>query len=411
MAGDEKYRSYFIEVDSEEDLSKVIRPRTTPLLTKFKTVDGEKYFWTTFSEDQIDLNYANPEVLYEATDILLSYLERGGKWIRLDAIGFLWKEIGTTCMHHENTHKIIKLLRSIMDEVYPAGRIITETNVPHKDNISYFGNGLDESHMVYQFPLPMLVLYSFFKQNADILSSWTSGLELPSDKVCFFNFLASHDGIGVNPIRCIVPEEEIDELIEHLQEKSGALVSYKVNQDGSKSAYEVNVSYFSAIEENYDFEMAKRRYLNAYSVLLGMQGVPAIYIHSYLGSTNFLEGVKQTGMNRTINREKFKYHELMEELEQPESHREQIRGAMEQLILVRKSSDAFDTHAKQEVIEGPKELFAYLRKGRTQTVLCLHNFSDRLVETEVAEGMDLFTGKKVSGTAAVPPYDFRWIAI
>ena len=411
LAGEETYQKYFIEMNPEENLSQVIRPRTTPLLTRFETAAGEKYFWTTFSEDQVDLNYANPRVLYEMADVFLFYLERGAKWIRLDAVGFLWKEIGTTCMHHEKTHEMVKLFRSIMDEVYPAGRIVTETNVPHQDNISYFGNGLDESHMVYQFPLAMLLLYSFYRENAEILSSWAAGLKLPSDKTSFFNFLASHDGIGINPIRSLVPETEIEALVRHLQEKSGALVSYKENPDGSQSAYEVNVSYFSAVGEDYGFDMAKRRFLNAHAVLLGMQGDCAIYIHSYLGSENYMEGVEKTGSNRTINRQKFEYHQLLEELEHPGSRREQIRREMERLIRIRKSCDAFDTHAKQEVLTGQKELFAFLRKGKTGTVLCLHNFSHREVETQTPEGRDLFTGEKVSGTTTVESFGFRWIII
>lgn len=411
LDGDEKYRDYFIETDPNENLSGVIRPRTTPLLTPFQTAEGVKYYWTTFSADQIDLNYANPEVLYEAVDILLSYLEKGGKWIRLDAIGFLWKEIGTTCMHHEKTHEIIKLLRSILEEVCPAGRIITETNVPHQYNISYFGNGTDESHMVYQFPLPLLVLYSFYKENAEILSSWASGLSLPSDKTGFFNFLASHDGIGVNPIRNIVPEEEINALIGHLQEKSGALVSYKENPDGSQSAYEINVSYFSAVKEGYDFPTAKRRFLNAHGVLLGMKGDPAIYIHSYLGSENDMEGVRTTGMNRSINRQKFNYYELLGQLEPPENRREQVREEIERLIRVRKSSDAFDTNAEQEILNMQEELFAYIRRGKTQTVLCLHNFSGRSVEAKVTRGVDMFTGEIVTECVILNPFGFRWIII
>ena len=411
LAGDKEYGKYFMETDPKEDLSMVIRPRTTPLLTKFDTADGEKYYWTTFSADQIDLNYHNPAVFSEAADIFLTYLERGGRWIRLDAIGFLWKEAGTSCMHHENTHKLVKLLRSIMEEVYPEGRIVTETNVPHADNVSYFGNGYDESHMVYQFPLPMLVLYSFYKEEASILSKWALGLSLPSERTSFFNFLASHDGIGVNPVRRIVPEEEIDGLIAHLQEKSGALVSYKENANGSQSAYEVNVSYFSALREDYDFETAKRRYLNAHGVLLGMQGDAAVYINSYLGVENDEEGVRRTGMNRSINRKKFHYDALAAELAEAGNRQAQIRKGLEKLIRLRKSCDAFDTHAEQKVLQEEKELFSYIRSGKTKKVLCLHNFSGKEIEKTGVKGMDLWTGKKVDGIVKILPYGFKWISL
>ncbi len=411
LAGDKAYENFFIEADPEEDFSMVTRPRTTPLLTGFSTADGKKYYWTTFSDDQIDLNYRNPAVFWEAADIFLTYLERGGTWIRLDAIGFLWKEAGTSCMHHENTHRMVKLLRGMMEEICPAGRIVTETNVPHADNVSYFGNGYDESHMVYQFPLPTLVLYSFYKKEASALSEWAAGLELPSDKTCFFNFLASHDGIGVNPVRSIVPEEEINGLIVHLKEKSGALVSYKENADGTESAYEVNVSYFSALQEDYDFETAKRRFLNAHGVLLGMQGDAAVYINSYLGVENDMEGVRKTGRNRSINREKFAYGELIEELGSGESKKAQIRKEMERLIRTRKGCDAFDTHAKQTILKERKELFSYIRIGRTQTVLCLHNFSDKTIERTCAGGRDLLTGEEIADCVKIAPFDFKWIVL
>lgn len=411
LAGDKAYENFFIEADPKADWSMVIRPRTTPLLTGFSAADGEKYYWTTFSEDQIDLNYHNPAVFWEAADIFLTYLERGGTWIRLDAIGFLWKEAGTSCMHHENTHRIVKLFRAMMEEVCPEGRIVTETNVPHEDNVSYFGNGYDESHMVYQFPLPMLVLYSFYKKEASVLSNWASGLSLPSDKTCFFNFLASHDGIGINPVRSIVPEEEIDRLVVHLQEKSDALVSYKENADGSRSAYEVNVSYFSALQEDYDFETAKCRYLNAHGVLLGMQGDAAVYINSYLGVENDREGVSRTGRNRSINRKKFAYGQLMKELEETQSRTAQIRKEMERLIRVRKSCDAFDTHARQTVLREQKELFGYIRSGKTKTVLCLHNFSDKTIERAGVSGRDLLSGEEIEESVKIAPFDFKWIAL
>lgn len=411
LSGEPAYEKFFMEMTGREELSKVIRPRTTPLLTRFHTAKGERYYWTTFSADQVDLNYHNPQVFWEAANVFLSYLERGGRWIRMDAAGFLWKEPGSTCMHLKNTHSLIKLFRGMMEEVYPGGRIVTETNVPHRENVSYFGNGTDESNMVYQFPLPMLVLYSFFRQNAAVLSQWAAGLSLPSGKTSFLNFLASHDGIGVNPVRSLLPEEEIDALIQHLEDKAGALVSYKENADGTESPYEINVTYYSALQEKYDFETAKRRYLNAHSVLLGMQGDAAVYVNSYLGMENDAEGVRRTGVKRSINREKFACAALLEELEREESRQAKIRRELEFLIRVRKGCDAFDAHAEQRVLRDQEELFAYMRIGRTRKVLCLHNFSGRRMEREDTAGVDLLTGEKVDGRLLIEPFGFRWIEV
>lgn len=208
LKGNEKYRNFFIVADPDEDYSSVTRPRALPLLTAFETADGEKYVWTTFSEDQIDLNYKEPAVLLEILDILLFYASKGARFLRFDAIGFAWKEKGTTCMHLPQTHELIKLMREVLEECAKGCTIITETNVPHKENISYFGDGTDEAGLVYQFPLPPLTLYSYIVGNAEKLTEWAASLEPTNPQTTYFNFLASHDGIGMRPVEDILSEEE-----------------------------------------------------------------------------------------------------------------------------------------------------------------------------------------------------------
>lgn len=263
------FEDFFIAVDPQTDLSAVTRPRALPLLTPFQMRDhSTRHLWTTFSDDQIDLNYRSPEVLLAMVDVLLCYLAKGAEYVRLDAVGFMWKEPGTSCIHLEKTHLIIKLLRSIIDNVAPGTVIITETNVPHKDNIAYFGAGDDEAHMVYQFSLPPLVLHAVQKQNVEALCAWAQNLTLPSSNTTWFNFLASHDGIGLNPLRGLLPESEILELVEALQQE-GALVNWKNNPDGTRSPYEINVTYMDALSrrESSDEERCAR-FILAHAILL-----------------------------------------------------------------------------------------------------------------------------------------------
>ncbi|WP_276717060.1 alpha-amylase family glycosyl hydrolase [Caloranaerobacter azorensis] len=195
LKGEEEYENFFIETEPCPELSKVTRPRALPLLTKFETSKGEKYIWTTFSEDQIDLNFKNEKVLLKIIELILFYVSKGAKTIRLDAIGYLWKEVGTSCIHLKQTHKVIQLFRDILDIVAPETILITETNVPHKDNISYFGDGYNEAQMVYQFPLPPLVLNAYQTGNASYLLKWADSLEQISSRTTFFNFHAP----GLNP--------------------------------------------------------------------------------------------------------------------------------------------------------------------------------------------------------------------
>ena len=380
-----EYDNFFIAIDKNTDLSLVTRPRTLPLLSEFDTACGKKYIWTTFSDDQIDLNFENPEVLIKMLDVLLFYLEKGADWIRLDAVGFMWKEAGTTCIHHEKTHEIIKLFRDAAEQTAPGTVIITETNVPHKDNISYFGNGRDEAQMVYQFPLPPLVIYTFMHGDSSAISRWASNLKVPGDEVTYFNFLASHDGIGINPVRGIIEEEEILEMVRNL-EKEGALVSYKKNTDGTLSPYEINSSYINAVSRKNDTdEMKTGKFLNAQAVLLAFKGVPAIYVHSILGSENYYEGVKITGMNRTINREKLEYGKITSELENKNGIRSRIYKRLKELIKARKAEKAFNPDAEQIIQNFSSEVFSFIRISvdKEEKILIINNISDKEITLKI----------------------------
>ncbi|WP_090989972.1 sugar phosphorylase [Bacillus sp. OV322] len=414
LNGNPDFNHFFTEMDTEIDLSAVTRPRATPVLTKFRLEDGtERYIWTTFSEDQIDLNFSNPLVLLKMIDVLLFYLEKGAEYIRLDAVGFMWKEPGTSCIHLEKTHQIVKLFRDIVEEAAKGTVIITETNVPQKDNISYFGNGSDEAHMVYQFPLPPLVLYSINRGDGSALTEWARNLKVPGDKTTFFNFLASHDGIGLNPIRGIIPEEEILALVKSLKNE-GALVNYKKNPDGTESPYEVNVTYMDALNKQLDDdELRVKRFLAAHSILLTLPGVPAVYIQSMLGSRNDYEGVRRTGMNRSINREKYTLEEITVELHEGGSLRNKIFTGLTDIIKVRKEEALFHPSADMEVLDLGSRAFAFKRLNSSDEVLTIiHNLADETLDCRLSGSFqNLLTGEMIEITEKITldPYQFVWL--
>jgi glucosylglycerate phosphorylase len=307
LADEPAYRDFFVTVQGRPDLSRVVRPRALPLLTEFPSATGPRQVWTTFSADQVDLNFKNPSVLLATLRALLLYVEQGARFIRLDAIAYLWKEIGTTCIHLPQTHQVIQLWRAVLDEVAPHVLLITETNVPHRDNVSYFGDGANEAQLVYNFALPPLVLHALLRGDATHLTRWAQSLVLPSDRVTFFNFLASHDGIGLNPARGILPDGEIDFLVERCQ-AHGGFINYKHNADGSKSPYEMNVVYFDAVNDpaaDEPLELQVSRFMVSQAILLALRGLPAIYFHSLFGSRNDREAALTSGINRRINRQKF----------------------------------------------------------------------------------------------------------
>jgi sucrose phosphorylase len=361
LAGNPKYAGYFVEADPDEDYSKVTRPRALPLLTPFDTTAGKKHIWTTFSEDQIDLNFANERVLLEILDILLMYATYGARYLRLDAIGFMWKKLGTTCMHLEETHTIVQVIRQVLEMAAPGMVIITETNVPHKDNISYFGNGFNEAHMVYQFPLPPLTLHSLQTGNSRKLLEWAQSLEPTTETTTFFNFLASHDGIGVRPVEGILTKDEVNAMVEKVGERGG-FVSYRDNGDGTKSPYELNINYLDALSGPDDSNDLKvKRFTAASSILLSVMGMPAIYIHSLLGSQNDLEGVKATGRYRSINREQLQYEQVAAQLEEEGTLRNKVFGALQKLIELRVAEPCFHPNAAQDVVVSDERLFTIKR--------------------------------------------------
>ena len=422
LAGEAKYRDYFIAPEESDDLSQVVRPRALPLLTSYQTAGGETKIWTTFSTDQVDLNYANPDVLKEILDVLLLYVEHGAEFIRLDAIAYLWKQSGTSCINLPQTHRIIQLFRLVLDRVAPHVMLITETNVPHADNISYFGDGTNEAQMVYNFSLPPLVLHAFKTGSAETLSRWADSLELPSDKVTFFNFLASHDGIGLNPLRGIVPEEAIEAVVRHVQAHNG-LVSFKTDVDGRRRPYELNINFFDALNDpnvNEPLDIQIDRFVTAHAILFAMKGVPGIYFHSLVGSRSWLEGVEITGHNRTINRKKFQWDELIDAISNPNTRRARVFFRLGHLLKIRHGHAAFHPYGSQKVIHAAPEVFCLLRTSPDDTdhVLCLHSISDQPVLVKNLQMPDvlpgprnLINGKFINAEAiSMEPYQTLWIA-
>lgn len=408
------YEDFFISVDPKTDLSAVTRPRALPLLTPFTLHDGSvRHLWTTFSEDQIDLNFASPDVLIAMVDVLLHYLMEGANYIRLDAVGFMWKIPGTHCIHLEQTHQLIQLFRAITEAVAPGTVIITETNVPHKDNISYFGNGENEAQMVYQFSLPPLVLHAIHRQDVRTLSQWASSLELPSTKTTWFNFLASHDGIGLNPLRGILPESDILSLVEKLQQE-GALVNWKNNPDGTRSPYEINVTYLDALSPKNAADNERiARFILAHAVLLSFPGVPAIYIQSVLGSRNDYEGVERLGYNRAINRKKYIAGEIDSELSNTTGIRHKIFKQLSELIAIRRAEQVFhpDSHALFET--SGKHILKIIRVAKKgERITALFNFSQYIqtVNSEGTSGTELIAKENISGTTlTLNPWQVMWI--
>lgn len=396
-------RDYFITASPKDALSAVVRPRSLPLLTPVQTREGLKHVWTTFSDDQMDLNFANPDVLFELLDILLYYVSTGARLIRLDAVAYLWKKIGTPCIHLQQTHEVVKLFRDLLGIVAPDVLLLTETNVPHEENIRYFGAG-DEAHMVYQFSLPPLILHALTTGNARRLTDWAMNLRPPPPGCAFLNFTASHDGIGVRPLQGLVPEPELAALADHVK-RNGGQVSMKRNSDGGESPYEFNISWWNAMKgpDAEDGALHEQRFISSQAIAMALQGIPALYFHTMTATPNDDAGVQRTGRARSINRRRWLEGELLQLLQDKDTRTHRIFESLKHLLKVRSAEPAFHPDAPQQVLALDERVFAVERRAPddSHVVRAITNCTAAPValpprESSSGKARDLVTGKSVS---------------
>jgi glucosylglycerate phosphorylase len=411
LARDPRYEGFYLEQDPDFDDSLVVRPRTTPLHHPFPRPDGTKVWaWTTFGEDQVDVDVRQPRTLLELTDVLLGYLTRGASAVRLDAIGFLWKESGTPCLHLPQTHAVIKLWRALVDHVAPGARLLTETNVPHHENVAYFGDGHDEAHLVYQFALPPLVLHSFVAESTARLSAWASGTGPVSDTATWFNFLASHDGIGLRATEGILDDDERAGLVERTRAHGGR-VSWATRPDGTRTVYELNLGYLDAlctVDQAHDPEIVAAKTLAAHSILFAFLGVPAVYYHSLVGSPPDLEGMVSSRINRRINRAVLDADRLARELRE-DPRRRRIFDGLRHLLDVRRGHKAFSPFGTQRVELLDDRVFALRRgEGTADELRCITNVSGDEVRLPDARGFDVLSDRLVD-PLVLGPWQSAWL--
>jgi sucrose phosphorylase len=398
VSGDPRYNNFFIALDPDTDTSAVMRTRELPLLHDYDTSAGKQWIWTTFSRDQADLNYAEPEVLFEMLDVLMGYAARGASMLRLDAIPYLWKELGTSCIHLPQVHEIIKLIRDVMDIVSPGLQLLSETNVPHHENIAYFGDAGDEAQVIYNFTLSPLILHAILRGDASTLSEWARQVVPVSDRTTFLNVTATHDGIGMRPTEGILPEAE-REMMAALAESRGAGIGGKRNADGSQSLYELNVTYFDALNDpaqGESTELQVARFMLSQTIAMSFLGMPGIYIHSLLGSRNDMEGFQRSGQRRSVNREQLSAEQLNSELAS-DTRRRAILEAYRNRLLQRASEPAFSPLAGQEILDMGPQVFALRRThpATGRSVLALHNVTRENVV--------------VCDNIRLAPYEAKWI--
>lgn len=417
-------RNYFIEIDSQFDISNVVRPRTTALLKTVQTLSDKKQVWCTFSPDQVDLNFRNPDVLIEILKIIAHYLDKGISIFRLDAVAFLWKKSGSTCIHLQETHELIKLFRTLIEHKYPQAIIITETNVPNRENLTYFGNS-NEAHLIYNFSLPPLLIYTLITGNCHHLKTWLMSMPPARMGTAYLNFIASHDGIGLRPVEGLLDESELNTLASTMS-SFGGRISTRATENSFHRPYEINISLYDALQGTVDHGADKwqfNRYICAHAIMMALEGVPAFYIHSMLGTQNDYTKLENTNHNRAINRHIWSMDELKQLLDDPHSHHARVLTELKRLIAIRKEQPAFHPNATQFTLHLGTQVFAFWRQSidREQSIFSINNISDlkqsitlsdiNLITTD--DWYDLITNDKIDESTIsleLEPYQTLWLS-
>ena len=414
---------YFYVPPEDFDVSQVVRPRTSALLETVQTDAGSRTVWCTFSADQVDFDFQNPAVIEEFSGIIRQLLDAGVRIFRLDAVAFLWKISGSSCINLPQTHEVVRLFRTLIECAQSDAIVITETNVPNTENLSYFGNS-DEAHAIYNFSLPPLLIHSLLTGSSQHLRAWMMSMPPAAAGTTYFNFIASHDGIGLRPVEGLLSESDLEQLVTTL-ESFGGLISRRQSGEEESRAYEVNIALFDALSGTVKGtdELGLERFICAHAIMLGLEGVPAFYLHSLLGTQNDVERVRHTGHNRAINRHQWQLSDLAAALDDSWSSHHRVLAALQKLIELRKQQLAFHPNATQFTLNLGDPLFGFWRQStdRRQSIFCVYNVSDQpqmlsiqslnLIATQ--DWYDLVSGQKFDDSMSqtcLAPYQSVWIS-
>jgi sucrose phosphorylase len=422
VKGRDPGRNFFVTASPEDDLSAVVRPRTNSLLREVETADGTQHVWCTFSHDQVDLNFRNPEVLKQFASIIRQYLDAGVRIFRLDAVAFLWKELGTNCINLDQTHEVVRLLRTLIEQAQSDAVIVTETNIPNRENLAYFGNA-NEAHWVYNFSLPPLLVNTLVTGDCNYLKQWMMSMPPARNGTAYFNFIASHDGIGLRPAEGLLDDSEINTLVKTMQQFGGR-ISWRAVDEGKSKPYEINISLFDALQGTQagPDQWGLQRFICAHAIMLALEGVPAIYIHSLVGTRNDNQRVENAGHNRAINRHQWDYPELEARLANADSSESQVFSGLKQLLEIRRQQSAFHPNATQFTLHLGSQLFGFWRQSidRQQSIFCVSNISDSVQSLNLSDinlidnenWTDLISGLSCNQrmqSIEMQPYQTLWI--
>lgn len=304
-------------------LKKIYRPRPgSPFIPFTFANKTTRYLWCTFSKDQIDLDVSNPSVRKMFRDAIVHAAQNGISLIRLDAVGYACKRRGTNNFLLPETYDLIASLSEIAHR--HGVKILPEVHSDYCTQLDLSGrNGVD---YVYDFQLPLLVLQALFSGCHCHLVRW---LQLRSNNM--ITILDTHDGLPVPDVEGLLTSSEIEATIVYVNKKGGNAAMRASGENAQNvDVYQLNVTYFSALDEDDDMYIAAR------AIQFFIPGIPQVYYVGLFAGKNDIDRLERTGIGRDINRHSYSLDEIKEEMKRP------VVKRLMRLMRFRNTQPSFD---------------------------------------------------------------------
>ncbi|NNJ93391.1 MAG: alpha-amylase, partial [Halobacteria archaeon] len=453
-AGEKTYQDYYYCFDNrdvpdmfEETLPEIF-PETAPGNFTFEEAMG-KWVMTVFKNYQWDLNYTNPAVFIEMVDIILYWANQGADIVRLDAVAYLWKKIGTTSQNEREAHLILQLLKDCCQVTARGVLFIAEAIVAPVEIAKYFGEDAviaKECEIAYNATLMALLWNAVATHNANLLNIGVRNLPNKLDRATWLNYIRCHDDIGLgfddNDIRLAgydpVPHRRflVDYFTGEFADSPARGQPFGRNLKTGDARISGSLASLIGLEtalehgELEEIDEAVRRILLLHSVIMSYGGIPLIYYGDEIGTLNdtrYLTDPAKANDNRWLHRPRIDWDKA--ELRHRHGSVEQrIFEGLQRMIAVRKSVPAFADFNNRELLEtGNPHLFVYMRNDPFLTgdnVLVVMNFDNAPQSLDLAdlhnrgrfaygEIQDLYSGESPSlykDTLVIPPYRFYWLS-
>lgn len=452
-AGDPKYQDYYYTFESRnipdmfEQSMPEIFPETSPGNFSFDEVMG-RWVMTVFNDYQWDLNYSNPAVFIEMLDILLFWANQGADILRLDAVAFLWKKIGSTCQNEREAHLILQLMKDCCQVTAPGVLFIAEAIVAPVEVIKYFGEDAviaKECEIAYNATFMALMWDAVATKNAKLLNQGIKSLPVKLERATWLNYIRCHDDIGLG-----FDDQDIIQAGYQPAKHRKFLIDYYTGEFGDSHARglpfgrnektgdaRISGSLASLVGLQYAVESgdpqsiddAIKTILLLHSLILSFGGIPLLYYGDELGMLNdctYLEDSSKANDSRWVHRPTFDWQQAKQR-SHPGSVEYKTFTALKKMIAVRKELGVFaDFNNRQLLDTNNPHLFVFRRyclSNEQSNVLVVANFDNKPQKLDLHDLYerptlpeerltDLYSGRTpdcFNGTLVVPGYGFYWL--